>query len=138
MPIYEILSDGTATLYGKPCKRGGRVFVKKETQGKFTKMILSKVDPEYTPQVKFTVYWEWDSGDGHVEYIEQIPVITVNYRVEANKIASAINDAEREWDIEQKRKAEEEAIRKAKEAEEAKKKVSIKGSIAPTNPWGKK
>lgn len=120
MAIYEILSDGTATLYGKPCKRpGSTVWWKKVGE-------------------KYVVFWEWDSGDGHLEYMEQIPVITVNYKVEANKIAMAINDVEKEWDIEQKRKAEEEAIRKLKEAEEAKKKVSIKGSIAPTNPWGKK
>jgi hypothetical protein len=120
MPIYEILSDGTATLYGKPCKRpGSTVWWKKQNE-------------------KYVVFWQWDSGDGEIEYMETVPVITVNYRVEANKIASAINDAEKEWGIEQKRKAKQEADRKLKEAEEAKKKVSIKGSIAPTNPWGKK
>ena len=146
--IYTEDAKGNATLFGKPCKAVAGYDIKYfkigPSKGLFAK-IMKKAGGSTDPNVgKYEVYYNTLSDPELSPWDETSHTLAiVDSKEEAIAIVSAIAQVNKELD---EKKMARRAQIKAFKKEECERlngtkddpKVSIQGSVAPTNPWGRK
>jgi len=143
--IYTQDLEGNATLFGKPCKAVAGYDVKyfkiRPSKGLFASIMKKLGEPIVEPNVgKYKVYYN-TLADPELSPWAEIShtLVIVDSKEEAIAIVSAISKANEKLIATQAlikafKKEEYERLNGTKDRP----KVSIQGSVAPTNPWCRK